>query len=169
MTIPKQKFREVVLLLLFSYDSLQTNEVEIEALIMETLHVSRKVVADAFARMQCVIDKIPEIDPIIQDVSKSYALDRIYRLEKNVLRLGVYEILFDEEIPPKVAIHEAMRLARKFSTKEAALFVNAVLDSIFKGQQGLEIDVNDIQEKALNLLKAQALAENPEIVPLKEP
>lgn len=69
---------------------------------------------------------------MITEHSTSYEFERIPRIERNVLRLGVYEIMYDSDIPPKVAIAEAIRLTRKFATPESATFVNAILDSILK-------------------------------------
>jgi N utilization substance protein B len=74
------------------------------------------------------------IDASITKYSKEYEFDRIPRVEKNVLRLGIYEMLYAKEVPPKVAISEALRLARKFATAESSQFINALLDTIYKGE-----------------------------------
>ena len=73
-----------------------------------------------------------EIDQSITTHSKEYEFDRIPRVEKNLIRLGVFEMKYSKETPPKVAISEAIRLARKFATHESAKFVNAILDAIYK-------------------------------------
>lgn len=153
MSLPKPKAREIVLLLLYSREMAPILEEELTDLVMDIVKVSKKAVEDAGTRVKNIVEKLPEIDACLQRISKGYTLERIYKLEKNVLRLGAYELLFDEEIPPKVAIHEAMRLARKFSTKEAANFVNAVLDNLYKEKCGEEIDLDAIQEKAKQLLE----------------
>ncbi len=84
------------------------------------------------AKYQNILLKLEEIDALITRFSLSYQFDRIARVEKNVLRLGVYELCFSESMPPKVAIAEAIRLTRKFSTAESSSFVNAVLDAVFQ-------------------------------------
>jgi N utilization substance protein B len=71
------------------------------------------------------------IDEKITSLSPDYSFARISRVEKTILRLGVYEILFDDLIPPLVAISEAIRLTRKFGTPESARFVNAILDRVY--------------------------------------
>jgi N utilization substance protein B len=53
-------------------------------------------------------------------------------VERNLLRLGAYEIYFSKSVPPKVAISEAVRLARKFASSESANFINAILDALYK-------------------------------------
>ncbi len=70
------------------------------------------------------------LDAKIAAASQEYALDRISKVERNVLRLGVFEL--QSELPPKVALSEAIRLCRKFGSPEGADFVNAVLDQIYK-------------------------------------
>nr|NGX48373.1 hypothetical protein [Chlamydiota bacterium] len=60
-----------------------------------------------------------------------YELERISRIERSILRLGLYELLYTD-LPDKVAITEAIRLTRKFATAEGGAFVNALLDAIYK-------------------------------------
>ena len=72
--------------------------------------------------------------------------------------MGVYELLYDESIPPKVAISEAMRLAKKFGTPESATFVNALLDAIYKSSLGEQLDVTRLSESAKQLRKSEEIA-----------
>ena len=67
-----------------------------------------------------------------------YDIDRIHSVERNVLRLGIYELFFDPEIPPKVAIAEAIRMSKKFGTPESVSYVNAIMDNIYKRKQGTQ-------------------------------
>lgn len=132
MTLPQQKLRELVFQFLFSNDFIDVDEVEVVESLMHIQKVSKKWVRLAHERMVSVKQHLPEIDKQISDTSEEYAFERISRVEKNVLRLGVFELFFDEEIPSKVAISEAIRLGRKFATPHGALFINAVLDEIYK-------------------------------------
>jgi transcription antitermination protein NusB len=133
MTLPKQKFREVVFLLLYSYDFTADFEESIP-LVMEELRVSKKAVLEAVERAKKILEKMPDIDEKIAEFSTSYEFQRIPRAEKNILRLAIFELLFEgkdgESLPEKVVISEGIRLARKFASFEAASFVNAVLDAI---------------------------------------
>ena len=72
-----------------------------------------------------------EIDPMIQKVSNEYVLERIALVERNIIRLAIHEMLISKDVPPKVVIAEAIRLARKFATPEAANYVNAILDALY--------------------------------------
>ncbi len=71
-----------------------------------------------------------EIDQRISDCAVNWKLERMAVIDRNVLRLGCYELLFRSDIPPKVAINEAVELAKKFSCPEAGKFVNGILDKI---------------------------------------
>ncbi|MFQ5794316.1 MAG: transcription antitermination factor NusB [Candidatus Bipolaricaulia bacterium] len=72
------------------------------------------------------------IDKLISQTSINWRLDRMAIVDRNILRLGVCEILFIEGVPIEVAINEAVNLAKKYSTDEAAKFVNGILDRIWR-------------------------------------
>jgi len=70
------------------------------------------------------------IDKRISQYATNWQLERMAVVDRNILRLGCYEIIFREDIPPKVSINEAVELAKKYSDLEAGKFVNAILDKI---------------------------------------
>lgn len=74
---------------------------------------------------------IKEIDEKITSVTEHWELRRMAIIDKNILRLGVYELLHRNDIPPKVSINEAIELAKKYSTKNSGTFVNGILDKIY--------------------------------------
>lgn len=132
MALPPQKFREIVFQLLYSQDFSEVQDEDMTPFIMQQLTVSKSTVREALAFQSQVKEKFQEIDPLITEASKEYAFDRIPRVERTILRLGIYELLFAASIPPKVAIAEAIRLARKFATPAGGTFINAILDFIYK-------------------------------------
>lgn len=71
------------------------------------------------------------IDKLITQSSKNWRLERMSLADRNILRVGVYEILFMNDIPPKVSIDEAVELGKKFGTEESGAFINGILDSIY--------------------------------------
>lgn len=71
-----------------------------------------------------------EIDDRIQKQVKNWALNRIAAVDRNILRLAIYEMLHREDIPPVVSINEAVDIAKKFSTADSGRFVNGVLDKL---------------------------------------
>ena len=77
-----------------------------------------------------VIENLNTIDAKISQYAANWRLERMAVVERNILRLASYELLFRDDIPPKVAINEAVELAKKYSSLEAAKFVNGILDKI---------------------------------------
>ena len=73
------------------------------------------------------------IDDMIQGVAENWRLDRMAAIDRNILRLGAYEVLYRDEVPPKVAINEALELAKRYSTAQSSRFVNGILDKV-KGE-----------------------------------
>lgn len=157
MSLPQQKFRELVFQLLYSRDIGKPNDEDIIPLLMKELSIPKKTVKEGLARMEQIIDK-KEIDSLITQTSASYAFERIQTVERNILRLGVFELLYDDNIPPKVAIAEALRLSKKFSTVESSTFVNAVLDSIYKKSVGEKEDVETLKKAAADLKVSEEVA-----------
>ena len=76
------------------------------------------------------LDKWDEINQTIEKHAKNWSLDRIATVDRNVLRLAIYEMLFREDIPPVVSINEAVDIAKRFSTDESGKFVNGILDRV---------------------------------------
>lgn len=135
MSLPQKKFREAVFYVIFSQDfSRNSDGEEAVPMMMEHLAMSRKNVRDAIQRASLVLEKQEVIDECIQKHVSDYDLNRIAYIERNILRLATYELLFDNDIPEVVAISEGIRLCRKFSTPEGANFINGVLDAIYKNQ-----------------------------------
>ena len=79
-----------------------------------------------------IIDKLSEIDEIINENSDWWPTNRLGKAELTIMRLAVYEIRFDEEIPDGVAINEAVELSKKYGSDNSSSFVNGVLAKIIK-------------------------------------
>ena len=84
----------------------------------------------AEALVHGVVTQAAEIDAMISDQTEHWRMDRLGLVEKSILRLGVYELAFDEQNPAAVVINEAVELAKRFSGPEAGPFINGVLDGI---------------------------------------
>ena len=89
------------------------------------LQFTRRIVQGVLANREA-------IDSYIVDSSEHWRLDRMAMVDRNILRLAVYEFLFMEQTPKKVIINEAIEIAKRFSTEESTQFINGVLDSIRK-------------------------------------
>ncbi len=132
MAIPQQKIREIIFQLLFSQSFVFEDEDELIHMMMSQLAVTKKVMKDAFQRCKEVFSHKSFLDETIAGFSKAYDFSRIGEVEKNILRLAVYELFYVDSVPSKVVIAEAIRITRKFATAESANFVNAVLDAIYQ-------------------------------------
>ncbi len=76
------------------------------------------------------ITNLRKIDQTISKCTENWQIERIAVVERNILRMACYELLFMEDIPPKVSINEAINIAKKFATPESGKFVNGILDKI---------------------------------------
>lgn len=89
-----------------------------------------------------ILGKQPEIDLVIEKAAPEWPIDRISPVDRNILRLGLYELLFSDrsEVPAKVAINEAIELAKQFGGENSSRFVNGVLGAVYKeiGEPGKE-------------------------------
>jgi N utilization substance protein B len=129
MALPRKKFREIVFQLLYSNHFYKIEENDYISVMMKMLKTTKKNIKDAHDVLLKVDENISCIDEKIKKSAIDYKFDRISKIELNILRLSFYEIFFDETIPKKVSISEAIRLCKKFSSSESSKFVNAILDS----------------------------------------
>ncbi len=81
-----------------------------------------------------VVENLPKLDKIIAKSAPEWPLEQITIIDRNILRLGLYELLFGnrQEVPPKVAINEAIELAKSFSGESSGKFVNGVLGTVYR-------------------------------------
>ena len=79
-----------------------------------------------------VVNKGKEIDKIISERATNWQLERMAVIDRNILRFATYELLFVDEIPPKVTINEAIDIAKRYGDSESGKFVNGILDKINK-------------------------------------
>src|SRR5262249_56569822 len=100
----------------------------IEAPLEEPAGEDVRSFASALARG--VAAHVAEIDPLITDAADHWRIERMHVMDRLILRLAVYEFLFESETPGKVIINEALELARTFSADDSVRFINGILDAI---------------------------------------
>lgn len=83
-------------------------------------------------RFNKIIEKIPDIDVILAEASSGWKLNRLGKVDLTIMRLAAYEIEYDDEIPNKVAINEAVEIAKIFGGESSGAFVNGVLAKLIK-------------------------------------
>ena len=84
----------------------------------------------AFELVEGVLDNRPRIDGLVGELAPEWPVDQIAVVDRNILRIAIYELLFDSDTPPKVAINEAVELAKMFGSDSSPRFVNGVLGSL---------------------------------------
>lgn len=81
-------------------------------------------------KTEAVLEHIEEIDKIISSNTRGWSIDRLSKAVLAILRLGIYEVLYDEDIPERVAINEAVELSKRYADEDAFTFVNALLGKV---------------------------------------
>ena len=129
----RHKARSVVLQLLYALEIAGPGNLETNLdYCAEQNELAEDGIAFARKLTQVVRDNLDAIDTTLRKHIQNWDIDRLALVDKNILRLGAAEILFFPETPIKVAIDEAIELAKKFSTDKSPAFVNGVLDAILK-------------------------------------
>jgi transcription antitermination protein NusB len=82
-----------------------------------------------------VSGKQTELDDIIRPVAPEWPIEQIARIDRVILHIGVYELLFEESVPPKVVINEAVELAKAFGGDNSSKFINGVLGTVLRNQE----------------------------------
>ncbi|PIP51312.1 transcription antitermination factor NusB [Candidatus Berkelbacteria bacterium CG_4_10_14_0_8_um_filter_35_9_33_8] len=103
--------------------------------------------------LKAIVGKIKELDKKIVSVAPDFPIEKVANIDKAILRLSIYELLYCQEIPPKVAINEAVELAKTFGGDNTYKFVNGVLGTIYR--QSEKYDENEA--KKLNLTPIEEL------------
>lgn len=79
-----------------------------------------------------------DIDTLIKEKAPEWPLDQIAAIDRAVLRLGIYEVVYSDDVPPKVAINEAVEIAKHFGGENSGSFVNGVLGTVYRGSENYD-------------------------------
>lgn len=126
----RSQAREIALQTLYELDVRGSDVLqEIESLIAET---SKDPEVRTFGRelVEGTWENRAKIDRHIEEVARNWEISRMAVIDRNVLRLATYELIFRDDIPPLVSINEAIEIVKKYSTRNSGAFVNGILDNI---------------------------------------
>ena len=115
---------------LFYIDMSQNDSKEAIKLFCENFVTSKRNLSFFLELINGVIKGLPEIDSVIERFSSNWKISRMSIVDRNIMRLAVYEMLFCGDIPSKVSINEAIDIGKKFGAEESGAFINGILDSI---------------------------------------
>ena len=93
-----------------------------------------------------VVKKVKDIDKLIIEAAPEWPLEQISAIDKTILRIAIYEILYSEDVPPKVAINEAVELGKTFGGENSSKFINGVLGTVYRKSPKYSSD-DDTQTK----------------------
>jgi N utilization substance protein B len=126
----RRKAREYAIQILYALDLNPEPLGEFLTIFWEIHPAKAEIVDYAAMLVSGVFEKKQEIDELIAAHSSHWKIDRMAVTDRNILRLGTYELLAEQSVPSKVVINEAIEIAKKFGTSDSATFINGVLDSI---------------------------------------
>ena len=131
----RHKLREQVFKLLFRIefnDSVEMEEQKELFFITSDVETTEEESIYIEEKYQAVVDKLDKIDELISSNAKGWSIDRMSKVDLTILRLGVYEMIFDDTIPEDVALNEAIELAKEFGQDQSYSFINGVLAKLHK-------------------------------------
>jgi N utilization substance protein B len=131
----RHRAREHVLKALYALELGEQSLKEISASMIENGKVEESVLDFAKDLFFKVAQYMPKIDVYISHLATNWDIDRLAVVDKNILRMAICEVEHMPDVPIKVAVNEAIELAKKYSTMESASFVNGVLDKVMKDKK----------------------------------
>lgn len=128
----RSKLRENIFKLLFmtEFNGAEEMPEQLSMYFSEIEDLNEKDRAYMEAKYQNIIDREAQIDALLNEASSGWKTSRMSKVDLTILRLAVYEMKFDEDVPVKVAINEAVEMAKRFGQDGSASFINGILGTI---------------------------------------
>jgi len=126
----RREGREAAVQFLYHRDLAGSGDADSIGNFWELRPAAKKVRDFGMALAEGVLSRQAEIDERIQQAASNYDLHRIAAVDRNILRIAVYEMLFCPDVPPVVSINEAIEIAKRFGSEDSGRFVNGILDRI---------------------------------------
>lgn len=131
----RREIREQIFKLLFRVEFNELAEMDEQMRLFyedEDNNAKEEVQKEVTEKLENILGVMPTIDELISSNTSGWTIDRIGKVELTILRLAVYEIKYDESVPDKVAIDEAIELSKKYGQNDSGSFVNGVLAKVVK-------------------------------------
>ncbi len=126
----RRRSRELAMQALYQMEMNQDHSKEAVELFCKHFGVTENVKPFFLRLVEGVMKVQHEIDPLIKSFSENWKISRMSRADRNIMRIAVYELLYCDDIPPKVSINEAIDIGKKFGTEDSGPFINGILDSV---------------------------------------
>ncbi len=131
----RRKARELALQTLYQGELSAQGQDGALDLIRNNFSANKNALPYAAELVDGVRENLAAINELIENQSANWRLDRMSVIDRNIMRICTFELCYQDDVPATVAINEALEIAKRFSTDEAPLFINGILDAI---RQGLE-------------------------------
>ena len=128
----RREGREAALQLLYSQDTLPKEAKQDVPGFWNLRRTDESVQKHAMALQQGVLANLRQIDAKITVSLENFSFERLSQVDKNILRIAVYEMFHDDKVPPVVSMNEAIEIAKRFGGEDSGRFVNGVLDRLIK-------------------------------------
>ena len=128
----RRKARELALQMLFQWELGGHTPEHVIASFLQTQKVDSEVESFARVLFEGAVEEVGALDRRVREHTEHWRLERMAAVDRNLLRVALYELLHHPETPPAVVINEALEIARRFSGKDSVEFINGVLDAIRK-------------------------------------
>jgi len=128
----RRKSREMALQALYQCELSGDSAVDSFSVFCRNFEASKKAIPYAEELIKGVALRLSEINELIEKYSANWRLSRMSIIDRNILRLAVYEMCMASEVPPSVVINEALEIARRYSTDDSIPFINGILDAMRK-------------------------------------
>ena len=132
---PRRAARQCVLEALFAYEFSKNDALSI---VNQIINKNSQVKANQdFIQFlfECVLKNIKWLEDIIKSHLENWEIDRVAHIDRILLKMGICEIHFIDDIPPKVTISEMVEISKIYSTDESPIFINGILDAVYKNYQ----------------------------------
>lgn len=128
----RRKARELAFKVLFQLDQVDADVKDSFTYLLPEINLIEKDQEFSWLLIEGTRSHLNEIDSILQNYSKEWTIERMPAVDRNILRLGIYELLFEQGMQPAIAIDEAIELAKRYGEGNSPAFINAVLDKVRK-------------------------------------
>jgi N utilization substance protein B len=130
----RRKSREIAVQMLYQIEIMEQAPESGVRLFLDNFPVKENVVEYAVELVYGVCNHLKDIDSSMEKFSQHWKIERMTSIDRNILRLATYEIMYKEDIPKKVCINEALEISKKFSSADSSSFINGILDAIVKSK-----------------------------------
>jgi transcription antitermination factor NusB len=127
----RRRARELAVQVLFHLEFSPDDPSEVFDLICENFDAPETIRDFSKKLVLGVYQKKDTLDKVISEASKNWRIERMARLDKSILRLAAFEIMFMADIPPKVSLDEAVEIGKRFGGEDSGRYINGVLDNIY--------------------------------------